>query len=270
MTRERWLVNDAMPAPERAALRARVFLKAVLPLLESVLRHDPKYRELFTRVTAQVRFSAATLPFSATLDFAAGALNVLAEASGKPTIDCQFRDVSSLNGFFGGGLVLPRIEGGLRHPLLIAKVLRLMLALQVLKPGPLPRAAEERALRVRLVLTLVSRALVQLHFGGYPPMVDLVSDSPDRVYQWTVQREGIAVWLRMCCGRIKAGSGTYPHRAPFVHFVFPDVEAALRVFTSSEQMSGVRDGAVQTLGCPEYTRKVAGMMQAMDQLLVEG
>ena len=258
-----------MPAPERAALRARVFLKAVLPLLESVLRYDPKCRELFARVTAQVRFSATALPFSATLDFAAGALNVVANAPGKPHVDCQFRDVSALNGFFSGGLVLPKVAG-LQHPLLIAKVLRLMLALQVLKPGPPPRGADERALRVRLVLALVSRALVEMYFGSYPPMVELVSDSPDRVYQWTVQRESIAVWLRMCRGRVKAGSGTYSHRAPFVHFVFPDVDAALRVFTSSEQMSGVRDGAVQTLGCPEYTRKVAGMMQAMDQLLVEG
>ena len=258
-----------MTAPGRAALRARLFLKAVLPLLESVLCYDPKYREPFARVTAQVRFSATALPFAATLDFAAGALQVLAETSLKPTLDCQFRDVAALNGFFAGGLVLPKIDG-LRHPILIAKVLRLMLALQVLKPGPPPLRAEDRALRVRLVLTLVSRALAQMHFGGYPPMVDLVTDSPDRVYQWTVQRENIAVWLRMCHGRVKSGSGSYPHRAPFVHFIFPDADAALRVFTSSEQMSGVRQGAVQTLGCPEYTRKVAGMMQAMDQLLVEG
>ena len=258
-----------MPAPERATLRARVFLKAVLPLLESVLRYDPKFRELFARVTGQVRFSSAALPFAATLDFAAGALKVLANAPGKPQVDCHFRDVSALNGFFSGGLVLPQVDG-LRHPLLIAKVLRLMLALQVLKPGPLPPGADERSLRVRLVLALVSRALVEMYFGGYPPMVELVSNSPDRVYQWTVEREEIAVWLRMCQGRIKAGTGSYPHRAPFVHFVFPHVDAALRVFTSTEQMSGVRDGAVQTLGCPEYTRKVAGMMQAMDQLLVEG
>jgi len=262
-------MNEVMPASQREALRARVFLKAVLPLLESVLRHDPKHRELFARVTAQVRFSTPALPFAATLDFSAGELNVVSDFSGKPTVDCQFRDVAALNGFFGGGLVLPQIQG-LRHPLLIAKVLRLLLALQVLKPGPPPEGAPARELRVRLVLTLISRALAQLHFGGYPPMVDLVSDSPERVYQWTVQRQQIGVWLRMYRGRVKSGSGTYPHRAPFVHFVFPDVDAALRVFTSSEQMSGVRDGAVQTLGCPEYTRKVAGMMQAMDQLLVDG
>lgn len=258
-----------MPAPAREALRARVFLKAMLPLLESVLRYDPKYRELFARVTAQVRFSTPALPFAATLDFSAGALQVVAEMPAKPTIDCRFRDVAAVNAFFSGGFVLPQVDG-LRHPLLIAKVLRLMLALQVLKPGAPPRGAPERELRVRLILSLVSRALAQLYFGGYPPMVELVSDSPDRVYQWTVQRENIAVWLRMCRGRVKSGGGTYPHRAPFVHFVFPDVDAALRVFTSTEQMSGVRDGAVQTRGCPEYTRKVAGMMQAMDQLLLDG
>ena len=187
----------------------------------------------------------------------------------KPAVEFGFRDVRGLNTFFAGGLTLPRISG-LAHPLLIGKVLRLLLSLQVLKPGPVPSAAGARALRVRLVLQLVSRALVQLYFGGFPPMVELVRDSPERVYQWTVERQQIAVWLRMHQGKVKAGNGVYPHRAPFVHFVFRDVDAALSVFGASEHMSGVRGGAVQTLGCPEYTRKVAHLMQCMDQLLVEG
>jgi len=254
----------------RAELRARVFLKAVLPLLETVLAHSAEHARAFDGVTAQLCFSVEQCGApSATLDFQSGRLRVLAQSVANPTVDFRFRDVAALNRFFGGSLSVPRVTG-LAHPRLIAKVLRLMLSLQVLKPGPPPPSAAERALRVRLVLTLLSRGLVQLHLGGHAPMVELVSASPERVYQWTVERERIAVWLRMHLGRIQAGSGTYEKRAPFVHFVFPDVDAALKVFGSSEQMSGVRDGSVRTLGSPEYTRKLAYLMQCMDQLLVEG
>jgi len=254
---------------ERTQLRARVFVKAVLPLLETVVAHAPVYARPFAGVSANVRFATADGAHGATLEFVAGRLRVVTETPEKPRVEFGFRDAGALNTFFAGGLTWPRLSG-LTQPWLIVKVLRLMLSLQVLKPGPAPRDAGERALRVRLVLTLVSRALVELYFGGYPGMVDLVQDSPERVYQWTVERENIAVWLRMHEGKVKAGDGVYPHRAPFVHFVFRDVDAALGVFGASEHMSGVRDGAVQTLGSPEYTRKVAYLMQCMDQLLVEG
>ena len=259
----------ALSTSERTELRARLFVKAMLPLLETVVAHSPAQARPFAGVNARARFATADGAHAATLAFEAGRLRVVADTPEKPQINFGFRDARSLNAFFAGGLAWPRISG-LMHPLLIAKVLRLLLSLQVLKPGPLPRAPGERALRVRLVLTLVSRALVELYFGGYPPMVELARDSPERVYQWTVEREKIAVWLRMYQGKVKAGNGVYPHRAPFVHFVFRDVDAALDVFGASEHMSGVRDGAVQTLGSPEYTRKVAYLMQCTDQLLMEG
>lgn len=63
----------------------------------------------------------------------------------------------------------------------------------------------------------------------------------------------------------------YTGRTPFVHFVFPTVEAALTVLTASEgQINGVRDGLVATLGSPEYTRKISLLMQQLDELLLEG
>ncbi|MGC4086670.1 MAG: hypothetical protein QM756_02000 [Polyangiaceae bacterium] len=256
-------------ATHRAELRARLFLRAVLPLLETVIEHSPEQARPFRDVSERVRFSLRASEQSATLCFGAGALRVLPDDTEKASVDFQFPDVAALNRFFSGGFTLPRVVG-LSHPLLIAKVLRLLLTLQVLKPGPAPSEAAERALRVRLVLRLISRALCELHWGGFAPMCELVEASPERVYQWSVEREGIAMWLRMQRGKVQCGDGVHPHRAPFVLFSFPDVDAALRVFGSSEHMTGVRDGSVQTFGSPEYTRKVAHLMQCMDQLLMEG
>jgi len=254
---------------DREELRARLFLRAVLPLLETVVQRSPSYRRSFEDVQARVRFRVADTPHSALLTFAAGKLTVVGNEQEKPQVDVNFPGVRALNAFFAGGFSLPRVSG-LSHPLLLAKLLRLLLSLQVLKPGPPPREPAERALRVRLVLQLVTRALAELQFGGFTPMTDLVADSPERVYQWTVGDSDIAFWLRMQHGKLKHGTGVYARRAPFVHFAFRDVDAALGVFGSNEHMSGVRDGAVQTFGSPEYTRKVAYLMQCVDELLMEG
>lgn len=254
---------------DREELRARLFLRAVLPLLGTVVERSPSYGRSFADVQARVRFRAAATPYSALLTFAAGKLTVSRADSEKPQIDVNFPGVRELNTFFAGGFSLPRVSG-FSHPLLLAKLLRLLLSLQVLKPGPPPRDPAERALRVRLVLQLVTRALVELQFGGFAPMTELVADSPERVYQWTVGDSDIAFWLRMQRGKLKRGTGVYTRRAPFVHFAFRNVDAALGVFNSNEHMSGVRDGAVQTFGSPEYTRKVAYLMQCVDELLMEG
>jgi len=254
---------------ERDELRARLFLRAVLPLLETVVARSPSYGRSFVDVQARVRFRAAATPHSALLTFAAGKLTVGRDTQEKPQIDVNFPDLRALNTFFAGGLTLPRVSG-LHHSLLLAKLLRLLLSLQVLKPGPPPSDPAERALRVRLVLQLVTRALAELHLAGFAPMTDLVADSPERVYQWTVGSSDIAFWLRMQAGKVKQGAGVYARRAPFVHFAFRDVDSALGIFGSSEHMSGVRGGAVQTFGSPEYTRKVAYLMQCVDALLMEG
>jgi hypothetical protein len=56
-----------------------------------------------------------------------------------------------------------------------------------------------------------------------------------------------------------------------VHFQFASVEAAFEVLTATgSQMTGFRGRRVETFGSPEYTRKVALMMQKVDELLVEG
>jgi hypothetical protein len=256
---------------ERAELRARLFLRAVVPLLETICATSPSHARPFMGLTAQVRFRRRDTNDNATLSFNAGRLRVLHDVvdAAAPEVDVAFNDARALNKFFAGGFVLPSVTG-ITHARLIAKVLRLLLALQVLKPGPPPKEPTEQLLRVTAVLNLLAKSLIELHRGGHPGMRELVQDSPERVYQWSVGGSDIGVWLRLHAGKIAGGRGIYRHREPFVHFYFRDVQAALNAFGADEQMSGVRDGSVRTFGCPEYSRKLALMMQLVDQLLVEG
>jgi hypothetical protein len=122
--------------------------------------------------------------------------------------------------------------------------------------------------RVRLVLEVVTRALARLHREGWEPIVTLAEKSPDRVYQWSVGDKDIGVWIRMHDGRVRAGRGVYTKRRPFVHYSFPDVEAAFDVLTASESsMEGFKKGRVETYGSPEYARKMAVILQKVDELL---
>jgi hypothetical protein len=127
----------------------------------------------------------------------------------------------------------------------------------------------DRLLRVRLVLEVVTRALSRLHREGWAPIVDLAADSPDRVYQWTVGDADIASYVRMSTGRVKAGRGIYLRRRPFVHYLFPDVDAAFEVLMATESSMGAfKSGRVETFGSPEYARKMGIILQQVDALLV--
>jgi hypothetical protein len=255
---------------EREALRARLFQRALLPLTEVVLAERDDLARSFRGTTAVVQLEVAGCDDGAALRFRDGRLRVEAGVWSGADVRLTFSDHASLNAFFSGRPALPRVRG-LQHAVLLARVGRLLASLRLLQPAADPGPPATRALRVKLLLELAGRGLAQLHLGGFPPMVELVRESPERVYQWSVEREGLGMFLRMERGRVKAGRGTYARRRPFVQFAFPDVEAAHHVLTQQgSQMDSVRRGLVRPLGSPEYTRKIGLMMQKLDELLQEG
>jgi hypothetical protein len=255
---------------EREALRSRLFLRAVVPLLEVVFAEVPSLSRPFRGVDADVQIEVKGENLGACLRFGSGLLRVEQCLREDARIAFRFADRARLNAFFAGRFALPSVDG-FRHPFLLLRVARLLGALQIMNPKTRAATPEKRNLRARLLIYLISRALAEMFHGGLPGMVDLVADSPERVFQWTIVREGIGSWLRVERGRVRAGRGTYLARQPFVHWVFPDVDAALDVLTATgNQVEGLRAGKVQTLGSPEYTRKVTLLMQKVDELMIEG
>ena len=255
-------------------LRAALYCQAVLPLLSVLAENDPGVAKLLQGLKATVTLEAAG--FGARITLSDNKLLVAAASEQESTLRFRFRDLASMNAFFSGKPVLPRILPyfGLTHPVLLTRFGRLLAALRLLEPpppdAPLP-PPEERALRVRLLLYLVTRALSVLHHEGFETMAELAEKSPERVYLWTVFGTDIAAFLRMHNGRVHSGRGMYSRRRPFVHFAFPSVDAAYAVLTASgSQMTGFRGRNVETYGSPEYTRKIALLMQQVDALLLAG
>ena len=74
----------------------------------------------------------------------------------------------------------------------------------MLMPDADPKDPAKRALKVKLLLFMVTSALSQLNKSGEPTMAKLVAESPDRIYQWIVEG-GPSAYLRMKAGKSKAG-----------------------------------------------------------------
>jgi hypothetical protein len=270
--------NSLSPAKDfaRDELRSDLFLVAVLPLLEVVLAERPDVRKLVSGLSGKSQFEARGSDLAGRLEFDGDSLHVSFGSPEPCSLHFVFGTLGKMNDFFAGKPRFPWIAPwfGLSHPIMALRTLQLLMALQILEPprkgAELP-SPDERALRVRLLLYLVTKALERLHRRRFAPMVELAENSPDRVYQWTVVGTNIGAWVRMHKGRVKSGRGTCAARRPFVHFVFPDVDAAFAVLTAtSSQMQGFRGGSVVTYGSPEYTRKMALLMQEVDKLLLEG
>jgi hypothetical protein len=162
------------------ALRTRLFLRSVLPLLCVVLDEDEAVARSFAALSFRAQLETAD-GYGACLHFENGQLSVepQLQPADQVAVRFRFKDRCALNAFFAGKPVLPGISG-LRHPRLLWKTVRLLSSLRILHPQRRPSRPKERALRVKLLLFLVTEALAQLHHGGHASMSELVRSSPAR------------------------------------------------------------------------------------------
>ena len=198
-----------------------------------------------------------------------GELQVTQGLHDKPDLRLTFRRLADLNAFFAGALKAPAISGIFGIPLLL-RLLPFLLKLKLLMPDAMPKKPAEKALKVKLLLFMVTNALSQLNKGGDPQFAKIVKISPDRIFQWTV-KDGPAAYLRMKAGNTKAGRGTYTRRQPFVHMMFPDIESAFDVLTQKvSTVDAVRYGKLKMEGSMEYGKEIGLHMQRVEALTTEG
>jgi hypothetical protein len=252
--------------PTRDELRTRLFLRAALPLVK-IVREDNSMMRLFTKnMNAVVQFRVKGTETGAHLVFADDALEVVQGIHEKPTVSFVFKDLVSMNDFFSGKLALPWIDGIWRLDVIL-RTLPLLLSLKMLMPEVDPKSPEKRALKVKLLLYMVTTALSQLNKAGEPNMSEWTKKSPDRVYQWIVEG-GPTAYLRMKAGKTKAGRGIYTRRRPFVLMKFPSIDGAYQVLTSKVALvEAVKQGYVVTEGAMEYSKEIGIHMQSVEELL---
>jgi hypothetical protein len=250
----------------RDELKSRLFLRVALPLVKVVREDDPLMRRLTRNMNAVVQFVVRGTDTGAHLIFADDGLDVVQGVHEQPTVSFAFKDLKSLNDFFAGKLALPSIKG-LGRLDVILRTLPLLLSLKMLMPDADPKKPAKRALKVKLLLYMVSTALSQLNKAGEPTMAKMTGNSPDRVYQWIIE-DGPSAYLRMRAGKTKAGRGVYTRRRPFVLMRFPDIEGAYQVLTSKVSLvEAVKQGYVVTEGAMEYSKEMGICMQMVEELM---
>jgi hypothetical protein len=269
--------------PDRQLLRARLFLRAALPVAKVILEDDPGMKKRFEKVRARVQFVAkgapepvgaylvfgdpAAAPDEAAADAPPVAFRVAQGFCERPDITFTFGSVEKLNNFFAGKTVLPGIKG-LRKPALLAKVFRLLLALKLMLPNAQPKDPAKRRLKVKMTIYMITTALSQYNNGGDPEMMNWTSKQPERVYQMLVEPEEIGAYLRVRGGLSKAGRGVYARRRPFVLMRFHGVDGALAIMNKEVGfIDGVAKGFVRIEGSPEYAANLNDFMMRVQGLL---
>jgi hypothetical protein len=277
------VADAAVAPPDRQLLRARLFLRAALPVAKVVIEDDPGMKKRFEKVRARVQFvaKAAPEPIGAYIVFgepvappdeaatsaSPAAFRVEQGFCERPDITFTFGSVEKLNKFFAGKTVLPSIKG-LHRLGLLTKVFGLLLSLKLMMPTAQPKDPAKRRLKVKMTIYMITTALSQYNNGGDPEMKTWTSKQPERIYQMLVEPEGIGGYLRVRGGLSKAGRGVYTRRRPFVLMKFHGVDGALAVMNKEVGfIDGVGKGFVRIEGSPEYAANLNDFMMRVQALL---
>ncbi len=256
-------------ATERELLTARLFFRAVFPIIKVILEDDAGMKKKFQNVKAEVQFIAKDDkgPVGAWLVFNDGEFKVEYGICPDPDITFTFKSVKKMNDMLAGKPVIPSIKGLTNVPLLI-KTLSLLLSLKILMPNARPKDPQKKKLKVKLSFYMITTALSQYNKGGDPDMIKWTTKQPDRIYQISVDGEDIAAYLRVKAGNSKAGRGFYQRKRPFLHMKFHGVDGALAVLLrDAEFVDAVGKGYVSVEGAPEYAAQLNDFMQRIQAML---
>lgn len=252
---------------DRDVLAGRILLRGALPLLKVVLAEDAGKAAKFAGLNAVVQFAVKDGSLGSYLEWTDGQLEVVHEIHPSPTLAFRFGTPAKLVAFLTGKIALPGISGWY-HLGLLLKVVPLLMSLKLLMPNVTPSDPKLKALKVKLLLYMVTTALSQLNKGGEPDMVKFCTKSPDRIYQWSVMPDGPYAYLRMKAGKTKAGRGIYTRRRPFVHMKFNGIDGAYAVMTAEvDTVEAVKLGHLDLDGSPEYAKEIGIYMKRIEGLI---
>jgi hypothetical protein len=254
-------------------MTAALFFNAAFPVMRVVLEDDPKMKAKFRDVRAVVQIGAKNGDelVACHLVFDRGELTINQGPAASPDLSLNFSTVAKMNVMFRGGAALPGIKGLSKIGLLL-KVLSLLMSLMIMMPGSRPKDPVKKALKVKMSLYMITRALSTYNKLGNPEMAEWCRRQPDRIYQFIVDSEGgaapIACYLRVKAGKSKSGHGIYTRRAPFVLFHFFSVDGAMKVLLRDVGfVPGVEQGYVEIVGSPEYAMNLNDFMSLLQGML---
>lgn len=261
-----------MSASQQDLMTAKLFMNAAFPTMQVLLDDSSALRKKFKKFKGVIQFGAKDGDglLCCHLIFDKGKLTVVQGPAEKPDLSLTFPSVAKMNALLKGGLASPKIKGKVS---MLPKFLSLLLGLKIMtKPNDKLKNDEEKFLKVKASLYMITRALSQYNKLGDPDMQEFCRRQPDRIYQFRVEDNGdperIACYLRVKAGKSKSGHGVYTRRSPFVLFRFLSIDGALKVLGKEcEFVEGVEKGYVETVGSPEYACYLNDYMAILQDML---
>ncbi len=250
-------------------LPATLLMKAALPQTKVLLEEKPALARKYRKWNRVIQFQVKDDPdLACHLAFEKGNLEFVEGRHRSPHVDFIFKDAGDFVNLMAGKPALPKIKGALRHPRTLVGFLPLMLGLTILLPSNIPKTPKKRALKVKLMLYFVSLALSKLNQAGDEEMVNFTKGMPDRIFQWSVDGGGLAVYLRVKRGKTKAGKGHYTKKRPFVHMRFASTESAFQILTGQvDNVTAIKDGMLVVEGSPEHGKDITSIMRRIESMI---
>lgn len=254
---------------EDKRLLAKLLMNAALPLTKVLVEDNPKLTQKYAGWNRVIQFQVKDDPeLACHLKFTDGRLTFNKGRDAAPEIDFVFKTPDAFVALLTGKIAVPKIKGAGKNLSTLLGFLPLMLGLTLLMPNKLPKDPAGRALKVKLLLYFISVALSQLNRAGHEEMRRFTKNMPDRIFQWSVQPDGPAVYLRVHQGKTKAGKGLYTRRRAFVHMIFQSLDSAFLVLTGQiDNVEAMKLGYLVIDGSPEYGKDISVIMKKIEQMI---
>jgi len=250
-------------------MKSRVYLRAALPLLEVVTQDVEKFKNTIAKWDCIVQFEVlGDEEAAAHLVIKDGKLTCVQGRHAKPTVGLGFKDLAQMNKVFGGGLAMMKIKG-MFHVILLAKVIGLLNALKMLMPAYEAKTKEEKLLKVKMLLYMVTVGIQEMCNGGDEFICRLVRGNKDKIIQWHIP-EGPEAYIELADKNIWAFKGKYEKR-PYLLMKFRDLDAAYDVLTSKiDAVQATATQAMMLRGPSEYGMRIGNLMKRVDNFMMGG
>jgi hypothetical protein len=254
---------------EDPRLLAKLLMNAALPLTKVLVEDNPKLNQKYAGWNRVVQFQVQDDPeLACHLRFTDGRLDFNKGRHDAPEIDFVFKRPDDFVALMTGKIAAPKIRGAFKNLGTLAGFLPLMLGLTLLMPNKLPKDPAGRARKVKLLLFFITVALSQLNRAGHEEMQRFTQNMPDRIFQWSVQPDGPAAYLRVHRGKTKAGKGLYTRRRAFVHMIFQSTDSAFLVLTGQvDNVEAMKLGYLVIDGSPEYGKDISVIMKKIEGMI---
>jgi hypothetical protein len=247
-------------------LRAKLYLRVVIPLLKDLIEENEKLKNSIRNWNCIIQIEIKEENLGVHLIFKDGNVEVKNEIHPSPTISLIFKDAKSMVLTFSGKKnVIPKIKG-IKHFILLLKVLKLLNLLQILLPTKEVKNEEEKKLKVKLLLKAVVFSLQELSREDDYIKRFLIPIT-NKVVQWKVLPDGPAYYAVIDKGEIQGYKGISEKR-PYTSIELKDLDGAYQLLTGKiEAMEGFTKQILIFRGSPEFGMKMGTMMKRVDDIL---